>query len=171
MKPTKSTATTMTEIELIGTDGKSFKVKFAPVTPGRMDLLLRASKNFTDVDSLIQQTVDAVKLMPELAKSIPNYEQAKGIIDALQGDSEEDKAKKEIISRLILGGGLTSEQLANNLLTYRNYVRIMCLSANLSETEIEWIKSEIESEFWSDQPLETIRTAGEFFRKPVREYK
>jgi hypothetical protein len=56
----------MTDITLVGLDGNKFKVKFSPLTPARMDLLLRASKNFTDIDLLVQNTLDAVKLMPEL---------------------------------------------------------------------------------------------------------
>jgi len=159
----------MTEITLVGLDGNKFKVKFSPLTPARMDLLLRASKNFTDMDLLVQNTLDAIKLMPELTATIPNYEKVKELLDGLK-DGKEDAEKRRILGRVLLGGGLSTEQAAENLLAYRNYVRDMCLISGLTDEQIAWIKSGLDSDFWGEQDLENIRSAGQFFRRKVTDF-
>lgn len=159
----------MTEITLVGLDGNKFKVKFSPLTPARMDLLLRASKNFTDVDLLVQNTLDAIKLMPELASAIPQYDKVKELLDSLK-DGKEDLEKRKILGRMLLGGGISAEQAAENLLAYRNYVHDMCLISGLTDEQITWIKSSLDSEFWGDQDLENIVSAGQFFRRKVTNY-
>lgn len=172
VKPTKGTANLVKQasadiIELLGVDGEPFTARFAPITAARMESLLRVSAKYTDPDLMVQQTLDAIALMPELKESIPDYDRIKPFLDGLKDD---DYEKKKILARILTGGGLTAIQLADNLTVLRNYVRIMILETTLEPEQLDCVKSELDSEFWDLQDLEVIKSAGEFFRRKVTDY-
>jgi hypothetical protein len=159
----------MTSIKLIGLDGKEFEARFAPFTASRMDKLQTECAKFTDIVSRCEQIFDIAELAPEM---LQKDEKLQGVLpvlnDYVNGKVEKQVAYDKLYKLIKLA--FSFEEKRKNSIILRTFVQTMILETVLSEEQLEWVKSDIESDFWGGQDAILMRDTGEFFRQKVLEY-
>ena len=150
-------------------DGTTFTARYAPFTGVRMDGLVKALKNYTDIAFRIDETLGALTISPELLDTDESMKAAKPLLkEYLSETGNKEKIRKSLIK--LFGGKLTDEEETVNMMCHRKFIQIMVLETVLSEEDLALVKSDVTGEFWGNQNAFEIKSAGESFRKVVLKF-
>lgn len=165
----QDTAASANNFEFTRLDGTTFTARYAAFTGVRMDGLVKALKNYTDMAFKVDQLLDTLALSPALLESDESLKPAKPLLEEYLSESgDKEKIRKSLIK--LFGGKLTAEEETVNMLCHRKFIQIMVLETVLSEEDLALVKSDVTGEFWGNQNAFAVKSAGESFRKTVLKF-